>query len=597
MTRFKDTTTNFNQPNLLENSISYLTRHLRSFIKRKVMVIKSIINNFIKSGKDYKIYELSHSIVIVLNLSDKTNVSLNIGYPFPIYSEDITQKVKFISKDKKDVNVKIHIRGEILRKRQRNFIKKTLKNNFKSIKWLSVTNIGKFRKISYLILNRFSSKSEPWIYVDPYNFIGDSFVGLYFIDCLKRRFGLRKIIVLSDAYKHTKLFYKSYPKTNEIFKKFYKESNIVIMPDLIDNHLGRTIKLLKVLKNENIFIFLLGRNLIIKIKNKKCLIFHYDKNDILLRNKNIENYMNDCLFPYINFDKKFKNITFKKIIKTKEANKIFINPHSSAPLKQIPVDLVLDITENIIQKRDATIYISKGRLNIKNNQDWIKSCLDKLKNKEYKSIIKNIIFLSDRGFADLGVKLRKLQISSALTADTAITHILSRMLIPNITIYNEDFWDCESPQSLSAESPLGFCRFYLPQYPAILRKDINKSSFVKSVSDGLITLSSNNYVIHNDFVSHKITKFNKQLSKYIDKLNKETLDYNDHKKLYRKYIKLKNYCRDSNIFWLFDIFDPNNIVSGIISEPNNKVSPLLYSAWKILPLHKFLAFSIHQRYF
>ena len=597
MTRFKDTITDFNQPNLSENSRIYLTRYLRSFIERKTVIIRNIVNNFIESGKDYEVYELSSSIVIVLNLSEKTNISINIGYPFPIYSEDTTQKIKFISKNRKNVDVKIHIRGEILRERQRDLIKKTLKNTFKNVKWFSITNIGKFRKISYSILNRFSSKNELWIYVDPYNFIGDSFVGLYFIDYLKRKFGIKKIIVLSNTYKHTRLFYKSYPKTSKIFKKFCKKSNIVIMPDLIDNHLSRTIKLLQELKNENVFIFLLGRNLIIKIKDKKCLIFHYDKNDILLRNKNIENYMDDCLFPYINLDKKFINITFKKIIKAKKANKIFINPHSSTPLKQIPVDLVLGIAKNIIQKRDVTIYISKGRLNIKNNQDWIKSCLDKLKNKKYKSIIENIIFLSDQGLADLGLKLRKLQISSALTADTAITHILSRILIPNITIYNEGFWDCESPQSLSAESPLGFCRFYLPQYPAILNKNINQLSFVKSISNGLITLSSNNYVIHNDFVLNKIIKFNKQSSGYLDKSNRKTLDYNDHKKLYRKYIKLKNYCKNSNIFWLFDIFDPNNIISGIIAELNSKTLPLIYSAWKILPLHKFLSFSIHHDVF
>jgi hypothetical protein len=55
-----------------------------------------------------------------------------------------------------------------------------------------------------------------------------------------------------------------------------------------------------------------------------------------------------------------------------------------------------------------------------------------------------------------------------ITADTSIAHLFNYLGLTNITFFNLNRCDLKSPQSLSSDSPLGFCRYGSTQYPALL---------------------------------------------------------------------------------------------------------------------------------
>lgn len=586
MSRFNYPNIKYNPLNLEEKYISPLCKKLEMLLSQKISELNIEINNFLRKEKTYEIYEISEELVVVFRKSSVFNISLNIGYPFSLCVADITNNTSFKHFKKLPVDVDIHLRGEVLRKKQRLMLNNFLGKSLEKVTWVSCSEPDKYRELASSLLSKLS-KRKTWLYVDPYNFIGDSIVGLYFMDYLKKRFEVRNIEVLSSAYKHLGLFYKSHPNKKEIFDRLCKRSSVCIMPDLIDNHFGNTLALLNGLMEVNLYIFVVGRNLIVNINNNEARVFHYIKPDVFLRNKNIEDYMDDCLSPYVSINKNIlREIPVGKKYKG-HSNKFFISPHSTIGLKRIPVDFVLEITRLLIRKTKGKIYISEG--NKKGDDlEWTKNFSHILKKEKDDLLLKSVIFLSDKNLGDLGVKLKKLRISSVLSADTSIAHLVNRLDIPQITYYNSEFWDKDSLQSLSAESPLGFCRYTPLQYPAVFNNDTEKPRFLEAVSKGLIQLSNNESFTTSPLVVEILTEFKRYMSKELLNIN-SSLGYKTHQNLNKKFLGLKKLCERTETSWLFYIFDPNKIVQGILSKPDKeKIAPLLYSAWRISPIYKFL---------
>lgn len=584
MSRFNYKNINFDPLNLDKSSLVSLRSYLKKILIERTPELVLNIKNFIKQDKSYEVNELSDSLVAVIRKSPAFAMSLNLGYPFSLYIDDITNATPFIVFKKFPVDLDVHLRGEILRNKQRLMLVDILSKLFEKVDIISIGNSSRFKRLASTILSKFSV-GKPWMYVDPYNFIGDSIVGLYFVDYLKERFKVKKIIVLSSAYKHLGLFYESYPKEKDTFDRLCKKVNVCIMPDLIDNHFSKTLELLSDIKEADLYLLAISRNMIVHIRDKHCSIFHLDKPDVLLRNQNIEDYMNDCLSPYVSLEKK----TFKQILEGKkykfDNNRFFINPHSSIESKSIPVDFVLELARIIVNKTAGTIYVSEG-VKKGNDRRWIRNFRGKLKSRKNNSLLGKIVFLSDDSLTGLGAKLKNLKVSSVLTADTAIAHLVNRIGIPQITYYKDGFWDSESLQSLSAESPLGFCRYDLRQYPAIFSDKTNKHIFLEAMSCGLMRLPKKIFLPESQ-LANRLKEFNQDLSKQLSK-SEPSLSYRTHQKLYRKFLCLKKLCRGTEISWMFYIFDPNKMVEGIISKPEGKTAPLLYCAWKISPLYKFL---------
>ena len=58
-----------------------------------------------------------------------------------------------------------------------------------------------------------------------------------------------------------------------------------------------------------------------------------------------------------------------------------------------------------------------------------------------------------------------------ITADTSIAHLANYGGYSNIVLYNPKVWDTCSVQSMSSDSPLGFCRYNKLQIPVVLSGD------------------------------------------------------------------------------------------------------------------------------
>lgn len=586
MTKFIDKIADMRFHGIVESKVNYLLYKLESFLKSNKKSIFIIVHQFQKSKKTYKIVELSDTIIMVLNLCDKRKIILNVGYPFPIFSRD---RDDFMNDFAGNVEIKFFIRGEILRKIQRDYLKKVFLDSFLNNKWIIINKIEKFRRLSVHFLKR----GKRIIYVDPYHFIGDAFTGLYFLDKFKTQNKITDIVILSKFFKHLGLFYKSYEKNSYNLKKICVNDSIIVMPDLIDNHFGESLELLECIKGKNVVVFVPGRNLIISYQKDEINAYHLNEKDVLLRNKNIEDYMDDCLNSFL---KNQYRQSRKKINNSSKVDvaKIFVSPYSSDPLKEISVNLFLKIACELSENINVRFIVSKnnGVSNVKNK--WISKFLQKAKVKKYKKIFRKIKFISDKNINDLGEKLLKERVTCALVADTSISHVLSRLMIPNITVYNEHFWDRESMQSLSAESPLGFCRYDLPQFAAILTEndELNKfSNSIKSALQTLLNVTKDGSKSFSEKIPQEIYKFYEIVNKYVNYSTK-SLNYRDHKKLYSKYLILKKHFIYSEFAWLFDIYDPDRLIKGINGHVNIKNSFLVYSSWKNLPLYKFIDYFV-----
>jgi len=581
MTKFIDKLADTRFHGLTDSEINYLLGKLESFIKNQKKSISIIVDCFQKSKKGYSIVELSDTVVMVLSPAKIKKIILNVGYPFPIFSED---RVDLLNSFVGNFEIKLFIRGEILRKLQRNYLKKVFLGSLENKKWIVVDKIKKFRKISTNLLK----KKNKIIYIDPYHFIGDAFTGLYFLEQFRTQSNVTNIVVLSRFFRHLNLFHKSYKKDWNTFKKMCVDDSLIIMPDLIDNHFGENLKLLRMVNNKNVVIFMPGRNLIIHYQKSKVSAYHFSGKDVLLRNKNIEDYMDDCLDPF--FERQYYNYGKRNKSRKNVVSEIFVNPYSSDYSKEIKVELFLKIAIDLIRNNNVRFIISSRYGAAKGKNDWIDKLILRTKKEEYRSLLNNTIFLSDNNISDLGKKLLKRGVSCALTADTSISHVLSKLMIPNITIYNEYFWDNESRQSLSAESPLGFCRYNLPQFAAILTEKGDQNNFLDGIKRGLQTLL-NAAKVGNKTLSEKIPreihKFYEMVRGYV-KYPTKSLSYYDHKKLYAEYLILKKHFAYSEFAWLFDIYDPNQLIAGINKDTDKNNRFLIYSSWKNLPLYKLI---------
>jgi len=244
--------------------------------------LESLYKKEIKINKRYSLCEISEDFLIYFNHGEKGKSSLQIGFPFPLHIGETeltlpkSQKATFI------------LRGELIREIQRQQLKE-ISNSFNSIKDPKkfLFNMGKS-------LNN----KKRIIYLDPYTFIGDSYIGLHFMRGFKKISKIENFKMFSNQHSH-------FPETENIqpyiFKKLIKtldSEDIIVMPDLIDTHWVKSLKTISKLRNKDTTIFIPGRNLLVKTKRGKITVFHFKEADPLLRAKNIYDYMNDCLKPF-----------------------------------------------------------------------------------------------------------------------------------------------------------------------------------------------------------------------------------------------------------------------------------------------------------
>jgi hypothetical protein len=519
-------------------------------------------------GKSYVLNELSDEIILVLRNAEEEGASLNIGFPFPVYQRDLTVP-GIISEG---YSIDVFLRGERIRSAQRAMlVGKILKG--KRSGWEEIEEVEEFRK---RVSAAFGSKRRI-VYVDPYTFIGDSIIGLHFLDSFIEEFGKQKTVVLSRAYKHLSAFFESYEDDSSKFSAL--PGKIMIMPDLVDSHWGKRIDLLQAIsRREGAYVFLVARNLLLKL-GASPKIWHYSAPDPLLRDSNIESYMDGCLSPFMPHSPKIGALTVRSHLPRRI--RLLLNPISSITCKNISPYEGLQIFSKLSDRLSAQFYLVTGREGDPRAKQWTDGFLDLVDDAGFQSS-PNI--LRDNSLADLVVQSRKLGISAVISADTAVSHLFGRVGTPITVIYRENFWDSESMQSLSSDSPIGFCRFNQPMFPFVLGKDCDINRISELLADAIQSLLASP-TPHPDCLG----KLRDSVNCFVQSVGRggEVRVLESHSGLLREFYTAKKECGKENA-WLFDSFNPERLLAGVLGNfPEERTRQLVCDTWRVSTAYKY----------
>ena len=447
------------------SSLENLVGELREKIGSLWSSISRALQHHSDKGKDYSLVELDDQTCMLLSSEIEGEVLLNIGFPFPIFSEPLNPDPFNLPK-----GTKFFLRGEPVRTMQRTILF-NMSDNVRGVTSTEMLN---------LVNSSLSSDNRPVYYVDPYRFIGDSIIGLYYPEAFIDREN-RNLMIFSQNHAHLRQFYPSHPLT--VFNEKVSPGGLIIMPDLIDNQWESTIDNLGSIP-DNSRVIIPGRGIYVQKENGRIDSYWNNTPDFLLNNRNIEDYMMETLKP-------FKDAKQKQYgLKERQSHSFWLNPFGSTMKKAIPLELAVRIYLEIMNLADDTRLSIIGGYHDNNlHHDWVHNFLKALKSiKGIKGRL-SINYYSD--LTHLAKDLEESGCSCVISADTSISHFVNRLGYFNITLYNKSLWDPDSIQSMTSDSPLGFCRFFNNQIPVLVtntdysRLAKNISALVTQVSKGL----------------------------------------------------------------------------------------------------------------
>jgi len=410
--------------------------------------IERDINNFCSSKKIvYRIIEYSDDFCLVMRKGLSPEMTANIGYPFPVYAYAMQDRYR-----KFGISINVYLRGEPVRNIQREYLfRKLLDSGLRIIKETQTTI--NFRNTIERLCNTFKKCS----YYDPYSFVGDSFIGLYFLENFLSSYNLDCDQIYSNSHNHLRVFGGCVHYDSNDLHGF---SGLAIIPDLLDQQWERTVNTLKKIAIPGNVALIIGRNLAIEYLTDNIKIYQCEIEDPLLRNRNIEDYMNDCLLPFL-FPER-KDIALKPFA----GPNIIINPFGSIGHKTISVKLIVEIIAEFIKRHpDGKVIVIAGLSNIPRHLTYIAKLQASIKNR---AIQHHVLIRYYDSFVHIFKDIEELKISTGITSDTSIAHFFNLMGLKNITFYNIDRCDLLSHQSLASDSPLGFCRYGISQYPVLV---------------------------------------------------------------------------------------------------------------------------------
>ena len=327
--------------------------------KHKDKIMKDVIN-FNRDNSIYKNIQYSDSFGIILK-KDSSHKIKSIGFPFPLISFPLDiEEISF------PISINIFLRGKPLRDFQKNQLIEEMREKG-TIEVHRINSLEEFREITKNLCENY----EAFNYFDPYTFIGDSFVGSYITDNFSKYFCLTLKYFYSENYLNLDFLYntKSYVKVIEDYDK----SCLAIFSDLIDIHWDRTKHIVKNLAKNRIPSIICGRNIIVWPKKDKVVIYILEREDVLLRNQNIEDYMIECMNPFL-----IPSRVEIPQINLSNSN-LVINPFGSEPNKNLPVGLILNIIKNYRKDYpDSKIVVISGFRNSYLHMLWCANLKGKL---------------------------------------------------------------------------------------------------------------------------------------------------------------------------------------------------------------------------
>jgi len=404
-----------------------ITKNVRQKINKKICSMQI-------TNRDYGLLQLSQNVLVGIIKTENAGCFMNLGYPFPISIKKIN--IKFPG-----YTVNFYLRGENIRGRQRKYV----------FSYLGNTNVHKFidkTEFKKKLKQTYSNYANSLLYIDLYRFIGDGILGLYFIDNLRKYFNTlpTDTHVFSKNNRHMPSLYNVH-NTSELDNFIQTNDNFtIVIPNLLDNQFNDFINIINKLKNQNALVIIPSRNMYIEINNQNTNIFWYKTPDVLLKNQPIVDYMQESISVFMDKQKE-NNITIHAI----NSKNVFIDPFSSLKEKTIPVKECLVLCNRLIDC-GFNIFMSNGV-----NQDVYT-----------KQFIKyGVKIIKDKGLNDLAHTMQEYDIGFVISTDSSIAHLSAYLHIPTIVLYRSYFWDPNTIQSMTNDSPGGFCRADLPMFPIV----------------------------------------------------------------------------------------------------------------------------------
>lgn len=451
MTKFSVRVSEFEKSSLSQKQIEKMFSILEKKIKRFQKVKFSLIEEMQKENLSYRLKTIGKNFVIVITREPSNAEEICIGYPFPIHS-----RLNKLSSPEK-FKIKYFLRGQILRNAQKSHFIKKLRDLKLSVDVSELNSLKEFSEKLSICMKKL--KPDVLNYIDLYHFLGDSFLSTYMLDAFARDYSIPKKIIYSQSYKHLNGFYNAKPLENlgqSPGKSIFIFSDLLDIDDaFVQNSFFDSQKDgLYIINSRNCFFTKVEKNVhVFSLKGKE---------DILLTQNNIFDYMKNCIRPFV------KKTSFPNInpLHKQPLGRIYINPYSSLAQKSLTIEEIKKLIDHIrLIMPEMEIYIPYGY------NDDTKKYTQKIKEK-----VSKINLIEDNGIYDLYKRIKDNGIDLVITVDTALTHILTKYGIRNIVLYKDGFWDPKSLQSLVAESPIAFCSQYYWQYPFILKceNDIEK---------------------------------------------------------------------------------------------------------------------------
>jgi hypothetical protein len=428
---------------------------LKVFLENEIIEnrirIQKLISDFEKEKISYRNIELNKNLQLILRKGGYEKLIL-IGFPFPLESYPLSGL-----KSKKDTLIFVFLRGEKVRFFQRKQLLQDLRKVNK-VENIEINSINEFRKLTKIICNRFREID----YYDPYSFLGDSFIGLYLMNSFIKKYKLNLSTIYSENYKDLSLVGKSKGYIGIIRRK---GNRLNILSDLLDNQWNRTKYIVKKMAEQSCPSIICGRDLIIIPEKGLIRVYHFNRKNILLKQENVEDYMNKCLLPFM--EPSHQSIKISKI----ESKNIIINPFGSEAYKTVPEKIVFEVAKYFHSEYpNAKIILVAGFRNHYSHLLWVSKLRGLLATKG----LNNVLFKNYGSFNEIKKDIERYKIALGLTADTSIAHLFNYLRLINITFYNLNRCDKKSPQSLASDSPLGFCRYGKIQYPLLFPSDLSK---------------------------------------------------------------------------------------------------------------------------
>ena len=552
MTRFKDNNINYKYDYLND----YQKKELYDLLYISLNKYDYLIENNIKENLNYKVITPDKNIVIVIKKSNIASFTLYIGYPFPLYGKKIEEKYN-------NFEIGIYIRGNVLRDKLYCNCLEKIKRNYKNFEYKEIANCQEFKEIVKKYIN--DREKNNLLYIDNNSFIGDTIMELRWIDIIKNCYNIEKCNIISSNYRHIDFYYNSISdKDNELVKKYIKNAGIIFIGDLLDSNIEKTQKIFEIYK-PNLPIFLLGKECVIVAKNNEILkIYKLKKENTLLLNQGFQKYLDECIEYYIEDYRNYNNI--KKINnfvinKNKEYN-IFVNIFSSQKNKDI--FFIENLIKCVKKNNNIKLLFSAGLKTIKYHSDVIEKVKKIAKILKYDN---NIEIIYDKSLSDLNNILNKRNIIAGITADTSISHMLTRNGILNFTCYYYGFWDSTSEQSISCESMLSVCSSDINQVPVLLKcrdKYFDQAMSILEYIEEYIDLTNKNKFISNEnkYITYFDSIFEENLIKYDKIINK---------------IKINKRKELENLFNYKDLYEEINIIKNnfYLSKRIFEISPII----------------------